>query len=80
MLTEHLFGVHTAAKIYTFLVLPYHFDFAVDADELNLECLLPLCSQFVLCPSLCCRVLHANVLPVARLCSHKRLRQHVLSN
>ena len=29
MLTEHLFGVHTAAKIYTFLVLPWHLDFAV---------------------------------------------------
>ena len=34
------------------------------ADELNLECLLPLCSQFVLCPSLCCRLLQANVLPL----------------
>ena len=34
------------------------------ADELNLECLLPLCSQFVLCPSLCCRLWHAYVSPL----------------
>ena len=32
------------------------------ADELNLECHSPLCSQFVLCPSLGCRLLHANAL------------------
>ena len=37
---------------------------SASADELNLECLLPLCSQFVLCPFLGCRPLHANVLPL----------------
>ena len=32
----HDCGVHTAAKIYTFLVLPYHLGFAViDYNEVN---------------------------------------------
>ena len=37
---------------------------SASADELNFECLLPLCSQFVLYPSIGCRLLHANVLPL----------------